>query len=140
MTALTFPCFIKKTQINPEFSNLAVYQGWDDFRDQSVFVKIYQKFRILLTIHCHFLTYRHFRNSVTVPCFVNLHNFHPSCKYHKYEVKAIIAVLTITSFHKKKTSFRERKASFIRERNAPRFLDQPMLQCGKIDRYLQIFF
>ena len=37
VTAPTFePSFIKKTQINPEFSNFSVYQGWDDFRDQSV--------------------------------------------------------------------------------------------------------
>ena len=28
--------FIKKTQINPEFFNFSVDQGWDYFRDQSL--------------------------------------------------------------------------------------------------------
>ena len=50
MTAPTFPRFIKNKQINPEFSNFSVYQGWDDFRDQSVVCQDISKFRALLTI------------------------------------------------------------------------------------------
>ena len=36
MAAPSFPCFIKKTQINPEYFNFSVYQGWDNVCDQSV--------------------------------------------------------------------------------------------------------
>ena len=76
MTAPTFPCSIKKTQINPEFSNFSVYQGWDDFRDQSVvfqdiskvpcFVNNTTDISVLIGI------FRNSVDSVKVPCFVNL--------------------------------------------------------------------
>ena len=50
MTAPTFPCFIKKTQINPEFSIFSMYQGWDYFRDQSVVCQDTSKVCVLFTI------------------------------------------------------------------------------------------
>ena len=73
MTAPRFLYFIKKTQINPDFSNFSMYHGWHDFRDQSVvcqdiskvpcFVKNTTDISVLIGI---------FRNSVKVPCFVKL--------------------------------------------------------------------
>ena len=82
MTAPTFPCFIKKTQINPEFSNFSVYQGWDDFRDQSVvcqdipkvqcFVNNTMDFSVVIGIFCNSV------NSVKVPLFVNLRSLEPN--------------------------------------------------------------
>ena len=73
MTAPTFPCFIKKTQINPEFSNFSVYQGWVDFCDQSVVCQDISKVPCFVsnTTDISVLT-GIFRNSVKVPCFVNL--------------------------------------------------------------------
>ena len=73
MTAPTFPCFIKKTQINPELSNFSVYQGWDDIRDQSVVYQDLSKVPCFvnnttdISVHIGI-----FCNSVKVPCFVNL--------------------------------------------------------------------
>ena len=67
---------LKKTQINPEFSDFSVYQGWDDFRDRSVvcqdiskvpcFVNNTTDISVLIRIFHNSL------NSVKVPCFVNL--------------------------------------------------------------------
>ena len=73
MTAPTFPYFIKKTQINQELSNFSVYQGWDDFRDQSVVCQDLSKVPCFvnnttdISVHIGI-----FLNSVKVPCFVNL--------------------------------------------------------------------
>ena len=73
MTAPMFPCFIKKTQINPEFSNFSVYQGLDNFCDLSVVCQDISKvLRFVnnttdISVHIGI-----FRNSVKVPCFVNL--------------------------------------------------------------------
>ena len=76
MTAPTFPCFIKKTQINLEFFNFSVDQGWDDFRDLSM---VCQDISTVLcfvnnTTDISVLTgiFRNSVNSMKVPCFVNL--------------------------------------------------------------------
>ena len=76
MTARTFPCFIKKTQINPEFFNFSVYQGLDDFCDQSVVCQNISKVSCFLNnttdISVLIGIFRNSVNSVKVPCFVNL--------------------------------------------------------------------
>ena len=76
MTEPTFPCFIKKTQINPEFSNFSVYQGWADFRDQSVVCQDISKLPCFVNntpdISVLIGIFRNSANSVKIPCFVNL--------------------------------------------------------------------
>ena len=73
VTEPTFPCFIKKTQINPEFSNFSVYQGWADFRDQSVVCQDISKLPCIVNNTTDIsVLIGIFRNSVKVPCFVNL--------------------------------------------------------------------
>ena len=65
MTAPTFPCFIKKTQINPEFYNFSVFQGWDDFRDQSLVCQDISKFSCFVNNTTDiFVLIGIFRNSV----------------------------------------------------------------------------
>ena len=77
MTASTFPCFIKKTQINPEFFNFSMYQGWDDFCDQSVVCQDISKVPCFLNsttdISVLMGMFHNSLNSVKVPYFVNLH-------------------------------------------------------------------
>ena len=73
MTAPTFPCFIKKTQINPELSNFSVNQGWDDFRDHSVVCQDISKvpcfFNNTRDISVLIGIFRNSVNSVKVPVF-----------------------------------------------------------------------
>ena len=77
MTAPTFPCFIKKTQINTECSNISVYQGWYDFRDQSVVCQDISKVPCFVNnntdISVHMGIFCNSMNSMKVWCFVNLY-------------------------------------------------------------------
>ena len=77
MTAPAFPCSIMKIQINSEFSNFSVYQGWDNFRDQSVVCQDISKdpcfVNNITDISVRIGIFRNSMNSVKVPCFVNLH-------------------------------------------------------------------